>query len=116
MPNLEEVLERFKTWRANSARVQVTWEGLGGNQRFLTADLDGIVRVIETETGGARTLVVVGGGGNNRIHMYLTEGCNFQTATVGSDDPANIADIASMIRMVFPTGEICFVTFYHPLN
>jgi hypothetical protein len=36
--------------------------------------------------------------------------------TFGSQESANIADIEAMIRMGFPSGEGCIVTFYRPLN
>jgi len=109
-----DIVDKFKTWRANSARVQVDWEGLGGaNQRLLTARLDGIVHVVEPD--GERTLVLVGGD-NNTIHMYLTEGCTFQSMTFGASEPAIIADVDSMTAIQFSTGETCIVTFYRPLN
>jgi hypothetical protein len=66
--------------------MQVSLEGAivaTGNQRLLTAQVDGTVRVVEPD--GERTLVVVAKN-NNSIRMYLTEECVFQTMTFGATE------------------------------
>jgi hypothetical protein len=114
-PTLEQVLEKFRAWRTNAARVQVAWElaVAGANQKSVTVQVDGVVHSVESD--GERTLVIVGQD-NNLVRMYLTERCTLQALIMGSEDAAAIAEVDSMIRIAFPTGEQCFVTFYHPLS
>jgi hypothetical protein len=111
-----DVVQKFSLWRTTSARVQVSLEGAivaTGNQRLLTAQVDGTVRVVEPD--GERTLVVVAKN-NNSIRMYLTEECVFQTMTFGATELETVADVESMIWISFPTGEACHITFYHQPN
>src|SRR5258707_6842083 len=108
MPTREEVLEQFRRWKEISARVQVSLEGPNDsttNRRLLTAQVDGTVELIEAEAESTRVVVA---RDNNRIHMYLTEACLFQTMTVGASEPATIADMESMIRIGFTTGDVRF--------
>jgi hypothetical protein len=74
MPTLEQVLEKFRMWRDNSARVQVCFEGpstKAAGSKLVTAHTDGVVQVVEAD--GESSLVLVGTGSNN-IHMHLTGG------------------------------------------
>ena len=116
MPTLQEMVGKFETWWVNGARGQVNWEGFAAtaaDQKLMTAQVDGIVLLVEPE--GERTLVYVGqmGQNNNVIRMRLTEGCTFQTMTLPGNEEA-FANLESRIRIAFPTGEHCFVHFFHP--
>jgi hypothetical protein len=111
-----DVVEKIHAWKTTSVRVQVSLEGATaatGNQRLLTAQVDGTVQVVEPD--GEGTLVVVAKD-NNTIHMHLTEECVFQTMTFGATEPETIADVESIIWIGFPTGEACHITFYHQPN
>jgi len=110
-----DALEKFRTWKTNRARVQITLTGVSaaGNQRLLTAQVDGTVQVVEPD--GDRALVVVARD-NCTMQMYLTDECLFQTMTFGANEPAHIADVESIMRIGFPTGEACYVTFYRQPN
>lgn len=115
MPTLEEVVGKFETWRASGARVQVNWEGFAevpADQKVMTAQVDGIVEVVEQE-GGGTTLVYVGfPGQNNVIRMRLSTGCTFQGLPLPGTEA--FAGLESRIRISFPTGEHCFVHFFNP--
>ena len=118
MPTLEEVVEKFETWWANSARVQVSWEGLAAaaaDQNLITAQVDG--RVLSVHPEGERSLVYVGqmGRNNSVIRMYLSAGCTFQSLPLPGNEEA-FANLESRIRIVFPNGEHCFVHFFNPSN
>jgi hypothetical protein len=116
MPTRQQVLEQFRRWKETSATVRVSFQGLPvtpGSPRPVTANVDGAVFVVDGDD--EKALVIVGRNGNN-IQMYLTDGCVFQTVASGNEDETNIADMDSIISITFPTGEVCFVTFYHLLN
>lgn len=117
MPNLAEMVEKFEAWWESGDRVQVDWQGFAAveqDQRVMKAQVDG--RVMSVQALGEITEVTVfcPASQNNLIQLRLSAGCTFQTMTLPTGEA--FANLESLIRIVFPTGEYCFVQFFHPPN
>jgi hypothetical protein len=110
----QTTLERFRKSKESSARVRVSFVGLPGspqNQRPVSAYFDGCVINVD----GEEDAIIIAGGSANNIHMRLTD-CAFQNVAFGAPHDADVADMEAVVQITFPTGEVCVVSFYRPLN
>lgn len=115
MPSLEEMVQKFETWWTSSARVPVNWDGLAvtaADQKLVRAQVDGIVMLVQPEGERTEVIVFCPTCPNSTIRMYLTTGCTFQSLPLPHGEA--FAGLESLVRIAFPTGELCLVHFFNP--
>jgi hypothetical protein len=94
-----EVLELFRKWKANSARLLT---GFHVPAAF-HGQFDGFVAVVEQD------LVVIGSHGGNQTNLQISVNqCRFLFPNV-TGDPDSFLDTEPTLSILFPSGARCTV-------